>query len=63
MTETLLLQLLAVLVVFGCSPLLRGAINRLKAIIQSKRGASIWQPYYDYWKLLHKGSVISEHTT
>ncbi|HEY1388084.1 MAG TPA: NADH-quinone oxidoreductase subunit H [Ktedonobacterales bacterium] len=63
MMLTLLLQLLAVVVVLLCSPLLSGVINRLKAIIQSKRGPSIWQPYRDYWKLLHKGAVVSEHTT
>jgi formate hydrogenlyase subunit 4 len=61
--QSLLLQLLAVLVVLLCAPLLRGIINRLKAFIQSKRGPSIWQPYYDYWKLLRKGSVVSEHAT
>lgn len=63
MVQSLLLQLLAVVVVLLAAPLLRGVINRLKAIIQSKRGPSIWQPYYDYWKLLHKGSVVSEHAT
>lgn len=62
-TESALLQVLAVLVVLVCAPLLRGVINRLKAILQSKRGPSIWQPYRDYWKLLHKGTVISEHAT
>ncbi len=59
----LVLQVITVLVVLGCSPLLRGVINRLKAIVQSKRGPSIWQPYNDYWKLLRKGSVVSEHAT
>lgn len=62
-TESTVLQVLAVLVVLVCAPLLRGVINRLKAILQSKRGPSIWQPYRDYWKLLHKGSVVSEHAT
>jgi len=59
----LLLQALAVLVVLACAPLLRGVINRLKAMLQSRRGPSIWQPYYDYWKLLHKGCVVSEHAS
>jgi len=62
-TQALVLQVIAILVVLGCSPLLRGVINRLKAIIQSKRGPSIWQPYNDYWKLLRKGRVVSEHAT
>ena len=46
-----------------CAPLLREIINRLKAIVQSRRGPSIWQPYRDLWKLLHKGSVVSEHAS
>lgn len=63
MAQTLVLQGIAVLTVLLAAPLLRGVINRLKAIVQSKRGPSIWQPYRDYWKLLQKGSVISEHAT
>ena len=63
MTQSALIQALAVLMTLLCAPLLRGVINRLKAIIQSKRGPSIWQPYHDYWKMLRKGRVISEHAT
>ncbi len=63
MGQALLLQVVAVLVVLCCAPLLRGVINRLKALVQSKRGPSIWQPYRDYWKLLRKGSVTSEYAT
>lgn len=57
------LQALQVLTVLICAPLLRGLINRGKAMVQSKRGPSLWQPYRDLWKLLHKGSVVSEHAT
>jgi len=63
MSQSALIQALAVLMTLLCAPLLRGVINRIKAIIQSKRGPSIWQPYYDYWKMLRKGRVISEHAT
>lgn len=58
-----MLQLLQIATVLLCAPLLRGIINRLKAIVQSKQGPSIWQPYRDLWKWLHKGSVTSEHAT
>lgn len=57
------LQMLQILTVLGCAPLLHGLINLLKAWVQSKRGPSLWQPYRDLWKLLHKGSVVSEHAT
>jgi formate hydrogenlyase subunit 4 len=42
-----------VLLVMG-APLLRGIVGRLKAVLQRRQGASIWRPYSDLWKLLHK---------
>ncbi len=63
MVMSALLQVLQVFTVLLCAPLLRGVINQLKALVQSKRGPSIWQPYRDLWKLLHKGSVVSEYAT
>ena len=42
-----------VLLVTG-APLLRGIVGRLKAVLQRRQGASIWRPYSDLWKLLHK---------
>lgn len=63
MAQIALLQVLQIATVLCCAPLLRGVINRLKAIVQSRHGPSIWQPYRDLWKLLHKGSVISEHAS
>ena len=63
MALTVLLQALQILTVLVCAPLLRGIINRGKAIVQSKRGPSLWQPYRDLWKLFQKGSVVSEHAT
>jgi formate hydrogenlyase subunit 4 len=63
MVMSVLLQILQVLTVLLCAPLLRGIINQLKAFVQSKRGPSIWQPYRDLWKLLQKGKVVSEYAT
>ena len=63
MLTILVLQLLQVVTVLVCAPLIRGVINRLKAVVQSRRGPSVFQPYYDLWKLLHKGSVVSEHVS
>jgi formate hydrogenlyase subunit 4 len=63
MVNSIVLQVLQILTVLGCAPLLRGVINQLKARVQSKRGPSIWQPYRDLWKLLQKGSVVSEYAT
>src|SRR5579875_998504 len=63
MAQLALLQGLQIITVLLCAPLLRGIINRLTALVQSKRGPSIRQPYRDLWKLLHKGSVVSEHAS
>lgn len=42
------------------SPLCVGIIRKLKAYMQNRRGASIFQPYKDLAKLLHKDEVISK---
>jgi formate hydrogenlyase subunit 4 len=42
----------------GIAPLLRGVISRIKARIQNRRGASIFRPYADLWKLFHKEDLI-----
>ncbi len=59
----LVYNLLQVAVVMAFAPLLAGVTNRLKEIVQSKRGASIIQPYRDIWKLFHKNEVISDQSS
>ena len=63
MDKRIAFNLLQVLVVMGCSPLVIGVLNRLKEIVQSKRGPSVFQPYRDLWKLLQKDEVISEQSS
>jgi formate hydrogenlyase subunit 4 len=62
-TERIVYNLLQVLVVVAFAPLVEGVLNRLKEIVQSKRGPSIVQPYRDIWKLLHKDEIVSEHSS
>ncbi len=45
------------------APLMRGIINRTKAYFAGRQGPPLLQPYYDLWKLLHKGAVYSTTTT
>jgi formate hydrogenlyase subunit 4 len=45
------------------SPLIAGIINRFKAIIESKRGPSIFQPYYDLSKFFRKEVVVPERSS
>jgi formate hydrogenlyase subunit 4 len=41
-------------------PLVTGLVQKLKARLQCRRGASVWQPYRDLAKLLRKGTVQSD---
>jgi formate hydrogenlyase subunit 4 len=51
------------LVVALGAPLMVGSVLKLKARLQGRRGASVFQPYRDLRKLLVKESVISENTS
>ena len=44
-------------------PLLRGIINKTKALFAGRTGAPFLQPYYDIARLLRKGMVVSGSTT
>jgi NADH:ubiquinone oxidoreductase subunit H len=63
MVIRIVFNLMQILVVMGLSPLAIGVLNRLKEIIQSKRGPSILQPYRDVWKLFGKDEVVSEESS
>lgn len=45
------------------SPFLFGVINRTKAFFAGRKGAPLFQLYYDIVKLLHKSAVYSKSTT
>ena len=45
------------------SPLLIGIFEKLKANIESRKGPSIFQPYYDIFKLLKKETLITENSS
>jgi formate hydrogenlyase subunit 4 len=59
----ILVQVLNLALALTLSPLLLGVINRVKAVFAGRVGPPLLQPYYDLWKLLHKGAVYSETTT
>jgi len=50
------------IVMFG-APLLVGVIRKVKARMQGRRGAGVFQPYADIRKLLSKEAVVSENTS
>jgi formate hydrogenlyase subunit 4 len=47
----------ALLLILG-APLVRGIIARLKARLQRRKGASVWRPYADLFKLFRKEDLI-----
>ena len=55
----IVIVLLQVLLVPAASPLGIGFINKIKALLQNRQGASIFQPYKDIGKLFHKNEIIS----
>jgi formate hydrogenlyase subunit 4 len=63
MASRILFNVLQVIVVVVLSPLISGVLSRLKEIIQSKHGPSIFQPYRDLRKLFHKDQVISDRAS
>jgi len=63
MKQTIAFNLIQILFVLIFAPLYAGVLSRLKEIVQSKRGPSIFQPYRDLWKLFHKDEVVSSEST
>lgn len=62
----LLLQIIDVIqaiTVLALSPLLVGIINRIKAILETRHGPPILQPYYDLYKLFSKETVVPVRRT
>lgn len=63
MSQTIAYNVLQIFFVLIFAPLYAGVLSRLKEIVQSKRGPSIFQSYRDIWKLFQKDEVVSEETT
>ncbi len=63
MTEYFLYNILQMLVVLLFAPLMTGISAWLKERVQSHRGPSILQPYFDLWKLFHKDEIVSQEST
>jgi formate hydrogenlyase subunit 4 len=59
----ILIQVLQSLVVLVAAPLYAGVLARAEAVVASRRGPSVLQPYRDLAKLLRKGSVISDQAS
>jgi formate hydrogenlyase subunit 4 len=58
-----IVQILQSFVVLAAAPLYAGALAKAEAIVESKRGPSVVQPYRDLAKLLRKGSIVSDQAS
>ncbi len=58
-----IIQVLNIAIVLTLPLLFVGVINKFKAIWGGRYGASIIQPYFDFWRLLKKDSVLSSTTS
>ncbi len=57
---SILSWVIQLLLIPAVSPLFIGIVRKIKARLQNREGAGVFQPYNDIWKLLHKDEVISE---
>jgi formate hydrogenlyase subunit 4 len=63
MARSIAFNLLQVVFVVALAPLVSGVLARLKEVVQSRRGPSIFQPYRDLRKLFSKDEVVSENAS
>lgn len=48
---------------FFAAPLIAGIINKTKAFLQKRQGASIFQEYFDLWKWWRKPVILTPYTS
>ena len=46
-----------------CAPLIAGIVNKTKAFLQKRQGASIFQEYFDLWKWWRKPIIVTKYTS
>ena len=46
-----------------CAPLIAGIVNKTKATLQKRQGASIFQEYFDLWKWWRKPVIVTKYTS
>ncbi len=63
MISDIAISIFQIIFILALSPLLSGIIKKIKAFFQIRKGASIFQPYYDLAKLMRKDSVVSENVS
>lgn len=59
----MIIKIVQIILILTVSPFLFGVINRTKAFFAGRKGAPLFQLYYDIAKLLRKSAVYSASTT
>lgn len=59
-TESLIISAIQTIVLIAISPLVSGMIGKFKALMQHRKGPSIFQPYRKIAKLIRKDETVSE---
>jgi len=57
------LIIIQVLLILFVSPFVQGVIKKVKAVLQSRKGPSVWQGYYDLAKYFRKSIILSEDSS
>ena len=57
------IQILHMVLVLLLAPALTGLVRLVKARLVGRRGAAIWQPYRDLWRLCRKEAVVAENAS
>ncbi|MEQ1930508.1 MAG: NADH-quinone oxidoreductase subunit H [Parvularculaceae bacterium] len=63
LTTQLMFQAFQMLLVLALAPLLTGVVRKVKARLTRRRGASIFQPYRDLFRLMRKEAVIADNAS
>ena len=61
--EGLGLNIVQALVLLAFAPLIAGIINKVKAFVQKRQGASVLQEYFDLRKWWKKPTILTPHTS
>jgi formate hydrogenlyase subunit 4 len=63
LTLQLAAQAAQMLLVVAIAPLVLGITRKVRARLLRRIGPSVWQPYRDLWKLLHKEAVLAHNAS
>jgi len=59
----MIFNILQIVFLITIAPLVSGVITKIKNNLRLRKGASIWQPYYNLGKLFSKHEVVSEQAS